>query len=135
MSKRCGFPAHKIDANLFLYIIKHSINHILGGKMGVIVNESGIFVTDWTGRKFQPGQAVRCVAPDNDFPGCAPLLEAGKIYHVVECNTAEECEFLFPRAGYWRENGGRVILQEMPELEFFARRFEPVNTRMETTAF
>lgn len=84
----------------------------------------GLMATDWTKRKFQPGQAVKCISVDNETTGCAPLLESWKVYHVAQCNTAKECKFLFPEADYWRANGGRVVLEEMPNLEFSANRFK-----------
>ena len=71
---------------------------------------------------FVLGQKVKCMKCDDELSG--PALEQGRVYTVADFNSPEECATLFPGKDYWQENGGRVMLVELPRLEWFGRRFE-----------
>lgn len=78
---------------------------------------------------FQPGQTVKVIARskgDSDELRFLIFLSEGKIFHVLEFDSPEECARKFPGKIYWQENGGRMVLQELPGLEYFGRRFEAV---------
>lgn len=77
----------------------------------------------------QVGQAVKVVAKTKDDMEelkFLMMLPVGKVFHVLEYQSPEECAKMFPGKKYWVENGGRVVLRELPKLEYFGRRFEVV---------
>lgn len=77
---------------------------------------------------FTKGDPVRCILVDDEtadgkHQSSLAVLSMGQMYHMEEFNTPEECAKLFPEQKFWQENGGRMILQELPKLRFFGKRF------------
>lgn len=68
------------------------------------------------------GPRVRCIDADE-----YAILKKGSLYTVLEWKDPYYCEEVF-----WKENGGRVVLQEHPELAFFGRRFVSAKTSVGT---
>ena len=67
------------------------------------------------------GDKVVCV--DEKMGNIGAVLENGKTYTVKEYISREACAILCPAKNHWQENGGRIKLEEMPNLEWFGRRF------------
>jgi len=80
---------------------------------------------------FKEGTKVRCTVVDDEtadgkhMPSMA-LLKQGAIYTVDDYQGPEECRDLYPDQPYLMENGGKIMLRELPGLVFFPRRFETV---------
>lgn len=72
---------------------------------------------------FAVGQGVKVIGGERELKFF--YFDADKIYHVKEYNSPEECAGLFPNQPWWQENGGRVVLEERPKLEWFGKRFKP----------
>lgn len=76
---------------------------------------------------FIKDQAVKCI--DAKMGVVGPCLTEGKIYHIAEFVSPEECRRLWPGNHYgWENEGGRVELKEEspPGNHFFGRRFQAV---------
>lgn len=75
----------------------------------------------------EKGQKVRCVILDNEG-GIGPVLDKEEIYKVQEFLSPEECAKTLTDTDqkFWPEHGGRMELEEWPELHFFGKRFQIV---------
>ena len=80
---------------------------------------------------YRPGTKVICTrvhdeaADGRSMPSMA-LLTAGIVYMVVEFDDPSDCKVSYSQQPFFQENGGRMVLQELPGLVFFGRRFEEV---------
>ncbi len=96
-----------------------------------------VFARDMAERQESgPFGPVRCVivddeAADGSHMATLAILEKDKLYRVVDYRDPAECRELYPQEKFWQENGGRVVLEEYPELAFFARRFVRVDQQDE----
>ncbi len=76
----------------------------------------------------KPGSKAICVILDDEaadgshIPSMA-LLKLGNVYTMAEFQDADECARRFRDQPHFAQNGGRVVTQEMPGLEFFGKRF------------
>ena len=80
---------------------------------------------------FVKGQSVRCVVIDDELADGAhsasfALLKKDEIYHVEEYYSPEDCARLLPKEIFWQKNGGKIVLEELPECSFFGNRFQLV---------
>lgn len=74
---------------------------------------------------FQKGQVVKCV--DAKMGGIGDGLKEGKLYHIEEYLSPEECVSSMPNNIYeWETSGGRVTVKEEPLCHWYGRRFEAV---------
>lgn len=75
---------------------------------------------------FTKGQKVRPVFKTKDDEQFFSSLKTDRIYHVLEYNPPNECAKRWPEKTYYQEHVGRVVVEEMPTLEWFGDRFAPV---------
>ncbi len=80
---------------------------------------------------FEPGRKVRCIILDDEIADgqhsrSLACLNKHDIYTVAEYNTPGDCAWYVPEEKFWKTNGGRMTLQEMPKLQFFGKRFEEI---------
>lgn len=74
---------------------------------------------------FTNGQAVKVTGTKEEIEFF--MLSEDKPYHIKEFNTPEECKERWPDRPWFVENGGRIVVEEMPKLEWFGRRFVAVS--------
>jgi hypothetical protein len=73
---------------------------------------------------FLRDQKVVCV--DSSMGNIGPCLEPEEVYTVKEFLSPEECATWLPNNVIrWENEGGHMVLNEEPLLEFFGRRFRP----------
>ncbi len=71
---------------------------------------------------FNKGQAVKCIDAKMECIGDG--LTKGKVYHVEEYLSPEECKKLLPNdPARWEKEAGRVEVKEHPGCHWYGRRF------------
>lgn len=76
---------------------------------------------------FAKGQAVRPVFKTKDDEQFFFFLKNDRMYHVLEYNSVDECAQRWPEKTWYQEHGGRVVIEEIPEGEWFGDRFVPIS--------
>ena len=72
---------------------------------------------------FTKGQAVRPVFKTKEDELFFSFLKSDSTYHVLEHNSTDECAQRWPEKTWYQEHEGRVVIEEMPKLEWFGDRF------------
>ena len=78
---------------------------------------------------FAKGQEVRPVFQDKEEEQFFSFLKSGETYHVLEYNSPDECATRWPEKPYYQEHKGRIVIEEMPTLEWFGDRFVPAGVQ------
>jgi len=74
---------------------------------------------------FMKGQMVKPVFQTKTDRLFFFFLKSDEVYHVSEYAPPAECAQKWPENIHYQEHGGRVVIEEMPTLEWFGDRFVP----------